>query len=325
MNQTSLRRLAWATLAATLVVVAWGGYVRASGSGAGCGSHWPLCNGVALPRAASAETLIEFTHRTTSGLAFLLVALLLWQVRRSLPHPHPARAAALTAMAFMVLEALVGAWLVLFGLVAENDSMARAVVLGVHLVNTFVLLGALALTAWWVSGNEPLSLQGRSGRAGIWAVALVGLLIVGVTGAITALGDTLFPASSLAAGLRQDLSPTAHLLVRLRVLHPMFAVLVACGMLVLALGAMLRDSRAKVAQLGRLLGILILGQLGVGVVNLLLLAPIPLQLVHLVMADLVWIGAVLLAAAQLGASRVLTSVPDAVAADPAAAATFAMR
>lgn len=325
MRHPAIARLAWSTLAFTLVVVAWGGFVRAAGAGAGCGSHWPLCNGVVLPRGAAAETLIEFTHRATSGIAFLLVGYLLWRVMQAVPPRHPARGAASTAMTFMVLEALVGAGLVKFGLVADNDSVARAVVLGVHLVNTFFLLGALALTAAWVSGSPAVSLRHRPSLAGIWAVALLALLCVGVSGAVAALGDTLFPATSLGAGLRDDLSPTAHILVRLRVLHPLLAVLAGSGVLALALSAMLRERRAQPANLGRLLGTLIVVQFAVGLLNLVLLAPIPLQLVHLVMADLVWIGAVLLAAAQLATSEAADIAAPPADAGPVRAATLATR
>ncbi|MFN8454080.1 MAG: COX15/CtaA family protein [Anaerolineae bacterium] len=63
----------WTVLAYNLAVILWGAFVRASGSGAGCGSHWPLCNGEVIPRTPQMETLVEFTHRLTSGLALLLV------------------------------------------------------------------------------------------------------------------------------------------------------------------------------------------------------------------------------------------------------------
>ena len=54
-------RFAWAVLAANLAVVAWGAFVRATGSGAGCGQHWPPCNGAVVPRSPTAETAIEFS------------------------------------------------------------------------------------------------------------------------------------------------------------------------------------------------------------------------------------------------------------------------
>src|SRR5215467_12703113 len=68
---------AWGVLAYNVAVIAWGAFVRASGSGAGCGRHWPLCNGEVVPRPTSVATVIEATHRATSGLALVGVVGLL--------------------------------------------------------------------------------------------------------------------------------------------------------------------------------------------------------------------------------------------------------
>ncbi len=297
---------AWATLAYNLAVVAWGAFVRASGSGAGCGSHWPLCNGEVVPRGAQTATLIEFTHRITSGIALLLVVgLVVWAWRR-FPRGHPARLGAGVAMGFMISEALVGAGLVLLGLVADNSSVARAVVLGIHLVNTFFLLAFIALTAWWGSGRSRMSLRGGGAVAALLVIAVAGTLIVGVAGAITALGDTLFPVSSLAAGVRQDFSATAHFLIRLRVLHPLLAI--GLGFYLLAVAGVVRLRRPDPAtrKLASLTILLFFLQLGIGTLNVALLAPIWMQLVHLLMADVVWLTLVLLTASALAV------VPDAV-------------
>jgi protoheme IX farnesyltransferase len=91
MSQTWLSRYAWGVLVWNVLVALWGAYVRATGSGAGCGAHWPTCNGEIIPRAPQVETLIEFTHRATSGLAFLAVLALLILALRTLPKGHPAR------------------------------------------------------------------------------------------------------------------------------------------------------------------------------------------------------------------------------------------
>ena len=120
-------------------VILWGAYVRATGSGAGCGAHWPLCNGEILPRGGRVATLIEFSHRLTSGLALVAVVVLaVWAWRACRPDTRPARAAVLSLL-FMLTEAAVGAGLVLFQLVADNASFARAMFLAAHLLNTFTL------------------------------------------------------------------------------------------------------------------------------------------------------------------------------------------
>ena len=305
-------RFSWLVLAYSLAVVLWGAFVRASGSGAGCGSHWPLCNGEVVPRAASVETLIELSHRLTSGLALLLVVGLVIGAFRARPPRHPARRAALWSLAFMLTEAAVGAGLVLFELVAENESMARALFMAVHLVNTFFLIAALTLAARAASGGAPFRIRGQ-GAVGWWLAAAVVLsLSAGVSGAIAALGDTLFPATSLAEALRQDLSPTAHLLLRLRLLHPALAVATSLVMIALALKLPRRRPGPRVASPARLVLGLVVVQLAAGALNVLLLAPIWLQLVHLLLADLLWIAFVL-----LGAEALTADVADAAdAADP---------
>lgn len=292
---------AWSLLVYNLFVIVWGAYVRASGSGAGCGSHWPTCQGEVVPLAPQIETLIEFVHRLTSGLSLLLVlGLGAWAVR-AFPRRHPVRLGAGLSVVFIIVEALLGAGLVLLGLTARNDSVARAVTLAVHLVNTFLLLAVLALTAWWASGGRPVRLRGQGGLPWAYLAGLLGTLVLGASGAVTALGDTLFPAGSLAEGIRQDLSPTAHFLIQLRVLHPLLAV--GVGIALIALASVARGLRPAGAGpwLNGALIVAVVTQLAVGVINLLLLAPIPMQLIHLLLADLVWLALVLSAAATLAA------------------------
>lgn len=300
MTQARFRKLAVLTLAATLGVILWGAYVRATGSGAGCGSHWPTCNGDVIPRAPSVATLIEYTHRATSGLAFLLVALQLVWALRAFPAAHPARLGAGASMFFMVTEAAVGAGLVLFEYVAHNASVARAVWMSAHLINTFLLIAAMALTVWWSRGGSRLRLRGQGSTGALLAVGLASTLLVGVTGAIAALGDTLFTARTLAEGLAQDLSPTAHFLVQLRVLHPVVAGLTAAYLLYLRAAMVSRSATPVARRLANLTGALVAVQVAAGLLNLVLLAPVWLQLVHLLLADLLWMTLVVLAAAALG-------------------------
>jgi heme A synthase len=199
---------AWLVVAVNLLVIVWGAYVRASFSGDGCGSHWPLCNGEVIPTAPVIKTLVELTHRLTSGAALLLVVGLVWRSRRLFPKGDQVRRGAFWSLIFILIEALLGAALVKFNLVAGNASVARAFVMSIHLVNTFVLLALLSLTAWWAMGAPPVRLRGQGKVNAIFAAGLCGTLLIAVSGAIAALGDTLFPARSLAEGMRQDFSPT---------------------------------------------------------------------------------------------------------------------
>lgn len=302
MNLPRFARYAWGVLAYNIVVILWGAFVRATGSGAGCGSHWPLCNGQVVPRAPQVETLIEFSHRLTSGLAFLLViALLVWAFR-AYPKKHRVRWAASFSVLFIITEALVGAGLVIFGLVADNASMARAFSMAVHLLNTFLLLACLTLTAWWSSGGESVRLRGQGMRAVLLIIGLLGVLVLGVSGAVTALGDTLFPSASLAEGLSQDFSPTAHLLIRLRVFHPAIAICVALYLILVVIWLYSLRQNSITKRFSLLLVILLVIQLVAGVINVALLAPVWMQLVHLLLADLIWIALVLLTASALAAN-----------------------
>ena len=289
-------RYAWSVVAANLFVILWGALVRATGSGAGCGRHWPLCNGEMLPQAAAAATLIEFTHRVTSGLALLLVVGLFWWSRRALSQGHRARTAAGWALIFIGIEALIGAGLVLLELVGSNDSLGRAGYLAAHLLNTFLLLGALALTAHW-SVRESSS-SAPAGGVARWLLGggLAAILIVGMTGAIAALGDTLFPSQTVAEGFRADADPGAHFLVRLRVLHPVLAILAGLYLSVMVWAVERKRVTAARWGWGRAVTGLVLLQLGVGLTNLFLLAPTAMQLVHLLVADLLWIAVVIFAA-----------------------------
>jgi cytochrome c oxidase assembly protein subunit 15 len=282
-------------LAWNVAVILWGAYVRASGSGAGCGSHWPLCNGEVLPRSPSAQTLVEFSHRATSGVALVaVVALLVWAFR-ALERGHPARAGALWALVFMLTEAAVGAGLVLFRLVADNASMARAMFMAAHLVNTFVLVAWLTLTAHWASGGARTAVRGR--EAWLLGGGAVLMLLTGVSGAVAALGDTLYPSSSLAEGLRADLSATSHLIIRLRVMHPALAIATACATIALAVRA--RGSRPAARTMATAAAALVAVQIAVGLLNVVLLAPVWMQMVHLLVADAVWIAYVLMGAQVL--------------------------
>jgi protoheme IX farnesyltransferase len=252
------------------------------------------------------ETLIEFTHRATSGLAFLAVLALLILALRTLPKGHPARFGAGLSMLFMVTESLVGASLVLFGWVAHNVSPERAVVQMVHLANTYFLLGALALTAWWTSGGAPLRLWGQGAVGLALLLGFLALLFLGMSGAVTALGDLLFPVRNTLEALERSLTPGEHFLVRLRVLHPLIAVSV--GLYVVFAGylvAHLRPSE-KTRLFAHLLAYLYGAQLLAGLVNVALKAPVWMQILHLFLAYVIWILFLFLAASALarGARRV---------------------
>jgi cytochrome c oxidase assembly protein subunit 15 len=289
-----LPRFAWGVLAYNVVVVLWGAVVRATSSGAGCGDHWPLCNGVVLQTNPRLATLIELAHRMSSGVTVIAVLLLvLWTFRGTVPG-HIARIATVAAALLTFNEALLGALLVLLRLTADNRSPARAVYLSLHLANTLLLLGALALAAHFLSRREAFSR--RAVRFTQLPLALTGLaatLLVGVSGTLAALSDTLFPATSVTAAFAQDFSGSASWLLRLRILHPLTAVVAGLFICWLLLRSISRPAEHKLAAA---VLVLLAVQYGLGVADVALLAPVWMQIIHLLGADLLWIALIVLAA-----------------------------
>ena len=294
---------AWGTLLLNIFVILWGAFVRATGSGAGCGSHWPSCNGEVIPWSAQTETLIEFTHRITSGLALIAVVILLVWAMRSYPKGHVVRLGAKLSLAFLILEALLGAGLVLFELVAYNDSVTRAVVGALHLVNTFLLMASLGLTAWWASGNEPPHWSKNRKLLLALAGGLAGVVVLSSFGTIASLASTIFPSESFFEGVQKDFARNVHYLIRLRIWHPIIAVLV--GGYLLYLGRLLEQwcPDERVNKLHNFMFTVFLVQFGMGAMNAILLTPVWLQLVHLLGAHLLWLGMVLLNVTALAVAR----------------------
>lgn len=309
MRRDGFARFSFAVLGYNLLVIAWGAFVRASGSGAGCGAHWPLCNGEVVPQAPSVERMIEFSHRASSGLSLVLVlGMAIWSFRAR-DKGDPTRKAAVLSLVFVLTEALIGAGLVLFELVAHDASMKRALSMTLHLTNTFVLLGCLTMTARASVGAPRLRLTRQGIAPWLALVTLSATLVLGMSGAIAALGDTLFPAKSLAEGFASDLSPGAHLFVKLRTLHPVIATITGALVIGLATAAPILRPAATVRQASRLVFALFLAQFTAGLVNVYLLAPIWMQLVHLLLADAVWISLVLLCASLLRADHAAAGAP----------------
>lgn len=307
----ALRRFAWGVLAYNVPVIVWGAAVRATGSGDGCGEHWPLCEGTVLLRHPTIAALIELSHRITSGIDVLLVmALVVWTFR-AVPKRHLARPWSVAVLVFIFNEALIGALLVELGLTANNASPARAFYLGLHLTNTLLLLAALALTAHFLSRRAGAMRGTLDIRSPILILTgLAAFLLVGVTGSLAALADTLYPAHNLFRAMRADFSSGSFWLLRIRWFHPAFALIAGLFIVWIALRSLARPSDRRLAAA---VVTLLLVQYWLGVLDLALLTPTALQMLHLLGADLLWITLVLLCART-------SLVPRAAAKTPAAAA-----
>ncbi len=286
-------RFAWVTLGYFIFVVLLGAVVRATGSGGGCGSHWPLCNGDFFPHHPRLATVIEFTHRSTSGVCTLLTLILaVWTFRRTRPG-HRARKAVLWSAFFLFAEALLGAALVLRHWVEDNTSTGRVIAQSIHFTNTLLLMGALTLTAWFLRDGRradgTADAELRYGTRGAAWLAIAATILTGATGSLAALADTLFPSPTLHAALLADFAANAPVLVRMRWLHPAAAVLslLAVILLIRAQQAADRVSLSVLALLGC--------QFVLGAMDVLLLAPTWMQVLHLLSADLYWVALAILA------------------------------
>jgi cytochrome c oxidase assembly protein subunit 15 len=293
-------KFAWCVLVWNLVVILWGVFLRASKSGDGCGQHWLTCHGEVIPSAPELKTVIEYSHRITSFLAFVSVlALLIWAFRK-FEKGNAIRKTAFVSFIFVVTEALVGAGLVLTGNTAETLTAARPFWMASHLLNTFILLAFLTLAARYASGGSRLRSDVPRKYVAAISLGAATVFIVGITGSIAALASMIFPSGTLAEGVAKDFSGTSNMLLRLRLLHPITAILTSVFLIFLT-GWLSKESGndKAVKRWSNVLSLLVLAQIAFGAATLLTLAPIVMQLGHLLLADLVWISYVLTAATFL--------------------------
>lgn len=287
---TGVRRWAWATLAFFVVVVLEGAVVRATSSGAGCGQHWPLCNGEIFPHHPRLATVIEFTHRSLTGISVSLFAVLIGWTFYATPPRHRARRAAAVAGLLLVSEAFLGALLVLHGWVENNTSTARVMMQSVHFTNTLLLLGATTLVAVWLSTNGQTAPAPSLVRRYMGA-ALAATVLTGATGSLAALADTIFPSPNLRTALAADFAQHSPVLIRMRWMHPAAATVSIVATLLLAFAL----RRGGHPQAAKLLSWNIAAQVLIGLLDVVLLAPITVQVLHLLSADIFWIALVAIA------------------------------
>ena len=298
-NRTGVQRWAWCTLAFFIIVVLECAVVRATSSGAGCGQHWPLCNGEVVPHHPRLATVIEFTHRSLTGVSVFLFAVLIAWTFYATPRRDPARRAASASGLLLLSEAALGALLVLHGWVENNTSAARVIMQSVHFTNTLLLLGASTLTAMCL-GETTWKGQGTGRSPGATWTALAATVLTGATGSLAALADTIFPSPDLRTALAADFAQHSPLLIRMRWMHPVAAAVATCAALIMA-AQFRRFGHPRIALL---LAINVAVQVVIGGLDVVLLAPITLQLLHLLSADIFWIALVAVAA------PVLQSLPN---------------
>lgn len=298
-------KYAWFVLAYNIVVILWGVFLRASKSGDGCGQHWLTCNGEVVPSAPQLKTVIEFTHRITSTLDGILVfillvwAFLIWFSRKSERKNYLLKTA-IGSFVFVTIEGLLGAGLVLTGNTAETLTAARPFWMAGHLINTLILLTFLSLTAWFACGGKPFNFKAHPKVLLLLGLAVAGIFLIGMSGSVAALSSMLFPSATLSEGFIKDFSETSNILLRLRIGHPILSVSVGVYLIFLA-GWLKSKARENfwIQRSANVLSILVLIQFASGALTLLTLAPIVMQIIHLFLADAVWIVFILMSASVL--------------------------
>jgi len=301
---TRFAKFAWFTLAYNILVILWGVFLRASKSGDGCGQHWLTCQGEVIPSAPQLKTIIEFSHRMTTGPAFVFVVILLVWAWLRFAKGSPVRKAAAVSFLFIISEVFIGAVLVLTGNTAGAQTAERPFLAIGHLINSSMLLASLTMTAWFASGDRRLNVDGRTRMIALLAVGVAVLLLSGISGSVAALSSMLFPSDTLMEGVSKDFASSSDILLRLRVSHPLLAIFTSVYLLFLS-GWVRKasDGDATVARWSNVLSVLVLIQLAFGAATFLTLGPIVMQVGHLLLADLVWISFVLMSANYLSSDH----------------------
>jgi heme A synthase len=212
---------------------------------------------------------------------------------------------------FFIGEVLIGALLVLAGWVDTDASIGRTVAVPLHLVNTFLLVGAVVLVVHLANGGvwPRYDRQRRSNQIGLVIVGI--MLLIAASGGLNALADTLFPPDTLLDGIREEFGPAAPFLVRLRILHPMVAIAGGLGV-VMALRSPSFDRSGVVRNLANLAAVIVGIEAVVGLVNVALLTPVEVQLIHLLIADVLWVVAVMAVIRVLAASTEVAAQMESV-------------
>ena len=258
-----------------------GAFVRATGSGDGCGATWPTCKGKIIPALSDTSELIEFSHRSVSGV-LLVVTLIIFAKTRKFQKDSLVRIVTNYLTFFVIFEALIGAVIVIFEWVGLNSSLPRIIAVPIHLVNTFGLLGSYAIL-YKILQDDLQNIKNMFNKNFLLISSL--FLLSGATGSITALADVLFPSASFVEGFLADFDRTSEVLTRLRILHPIISSTLSIVLYVYATGI-----RKKYNVSVKPLQTLILIAVFLGVINVLSNIVLPLSILHLAIADFLWIS-----------------------------------
>ena len=275
-----LSSLATAGLTTSILSILAGAIVRATGSGDGCGASWPTCNGRVIPSLETSSEIIEFSHRSISGV-LLIVTLLLFVKSKDPDTPLLHKKIIHYLTFFVLLEAAIGAVIVIYEWVGLNSSLPRIIAVPLHLVNTFALLGFYTLIFYLLRESENKLSNFFDKRI---KIAFVLFFLTGATGSITALADVLFPSASFVEGFIEDFDSTSEVLTRLRILHPFVSTILS-----IFLFSESNRFKKEFAIDTSIIKVLVIVGVILGVLNVVSNIILPLSILHLLLADLLWI------------------------------------
>ena len=265
----------------SIVSILAGAFVRATGSGDGCGATWPTCKGRIIPALTDTSELIEFSHRSVSGL-LLVVTLIIFSKTRKFQKGSLVKSVTNYLTFFVIFEAIIGAIIVLFEWVGLNSSLPRIVAVPIHLVNTFGLLGCYAIL-YKIVEDDLKEIKSIFNRNFILISFL--FLLSGATGSITALADVLFPSASFIEGFLEDFDKTSEALTRLRILHPIISSVLSVVLYVYS-----TRINKKYGVNVKILKTFVIVAVLLGVFNVISNIVLPLSILHLAIADFLWIS-----------------------------------
>ena len=284
-----LRRLAWTGAVLALGLIVLGGVVRITGSGLGCGEHWPRCNGEWFP-PLDLPTMIEIGHRWAAALVsvfVLAVAVVAWRRHRQEP---ALRNPALLALVLLVVQVLLGA-------VTVKLSLPPWVII-THLANAMLLLATLivvGLRAGAPEGPAPPRLEARHHAHRLvvataalgFVVILFGAQVANFHAGLFCLGFPLCDGAILPPASARGTLHWSH-----RVLAYLFL-----GLAVMMVARVSRRHDSASRELRRAAGMVLaatVAQIAVGGAMVLHLLPPALRALHLLVGTLVWAALVVL-------------------------------
>ena len=287
---TTLRRFSYAALAVAFTHLVFGAIVRISGSGMGCGDHWPLCYGHLFPPMDRPDLVVEWTHRLLASILVITVvafATVAWRARREprVGGRGGVLRAALLAVAAVFAAALLGAVTVKLG-----NTPYATVAHWLLAMTLFATLGAAAMRAGALGGTSASAEQAsRRVLRAAYAAATLAFLAVALGGLTAKLPDAAIACRSFPLCGRDPIAADQG--VHTQITHRVLATLLLLHLTGVVAGlSRRRDESRTVARAAQIaLGLVVL-QIVIAASMVLLRLPAVLRSLHEAVGVSVWLG-----------------------------------